>query len=266
MSFSRKVKEELMNRYTKARHCQMAELCALLRFDEKNVELDSARNCGIYSFTSYRKTYNISSEISLSPKNWTGKNCCKRAYLRGAFLGAGSISDPEKEYRFDIVCPSEEDALFLNELLLDFDISARITKRRDRFVLYLKEAELISETLNVMEAHKALMEFENIRILKEMRGSVNRQVNCETANINKAVSAAMRQIDDIHLIESTIGLEKLDENLAAAARVRIENPDATLEELGNLMSPALSKSAVNHRMRRISEIAKKVRKQGREEA
>lgn len=266
MSFSQEVKEELFSHYAKARHCQMAELSALLCFEERSVRYDSEKECYIYSFTSSEKTYNIKSDFEKSPGLCTERSCCKRAFLRGAFLSAGTISDPEKEYRFDIVCSLEKDARFLKQLLSEFYISARITKRRERFVLYLKEAEQISDALNVMEAHKAMMRFENVRIMKEMRGSVNRQVNCETANINKAVSAAMRQIDDIRLIEEKIGLDKLDEKLASAARVRIANPDATLEEIGSLMSPALSKSAVNHRMRKISQIAEPLRKANREEA
>lgn len=266
MSFSGDVKKELMERYTKATHCQMAELCALLLFDEKNVEFDAVRNCCNYNFTSLRKTFNINADFEKNPWKRTEKTCCKRAFLRGAFLGSGTISDPEKEYRFDLLCGSNEAASFLKGLLEKFEISARITARRGKPVLYLKEAGQIADALNVMEAHRAMMHFENVRILKEMRSSVNRQVNCETANINKAVSAAMRQMKEIELIQNTVGLEKLDENLAAAARARIENPDATLEELGNLMSPALSKSAVNHRMRKLSQIAESLKKQNREES
>ncbi|MBR3243290.1 MAG: DNA-binding protein WhiA [Parasporobacterium sp.] len=265
MSFSQDVKKELIGRYTKAIHCQKAELCALLLFDEKNVEADSVRNCCNYNFTSAVKTFNINSVYEKDPVKRTEKICCKRAFLRGAFLGAGTISDPEKEYRFDILCSSGELAAFLKDLFAEFGIQAKITTRRGKKVLYLKDAEQIVEALNVMEAHKAMMQYENVRILKEMRGSINRQVNCETANISKAVSAGMRQMKDIELIRDTIGLEKLDDNLTAAARARIENPEATLEELGNLMSPALSKSAVNHRMRKLSQIAKALKNETREE-
>lgn len=261
MSFSQEVKEELIGRYTKARHCQIAEVSALSVFDAKNLEYDSRKECYIYGFTSEKKSFNIKLNDNDSPYKRTEKLCCKRAFLRGAFLGAGTISDPEKEYRFDIVCSSEEEAHFLKELLSAFEIQARIARRRGKYVLYLKEAEQISEVLNVIEAHHAMMKFENIRILKEMRGSVNRQVNCETANINKAVTAAMRQLSDIELIQNMIGLEKLDKNLESAARARIANPDATLEELGNNMIPALSKSAVNHRMRKLSQIAESLKKE-----
>ena len=259
MSFSRDVKEELLRHYTKARHCQMAELAALKIFGEKNLEFDPLKEIYNYNFTSGKKTFNINLHFDSSPKKRTEKTCCQRAFLRGAFLGAGTISDPEKEYRFDIVCTGQETAEFLQNLLSGFGIRARITKRRGRQVLYLKEAEQISEALNVMEAHKAMMEFENVRILKEMRSSVNRQVNCETANINKAVNASMKQVEDIKCIESEIGLDKLDENLADVAKARLLYPDVTLSELGSLMTPPISKSAVNHRMRKITRLAEEVR-------
>ena len=264
MSFSQEVKEELIRHYTKARHCQMAELAALKIFDEKNLEYDTSKEIFNYNFTSGKKTFNINLHFDSNPEKRTEKTCCKRAFLRGAFLGAGTVSDPEKEYRFDIICTGPEIAEFLKELFLGFGVRARITKRRGRQVLYLKEADQISEALSIIEAHKAMMEFENVRILKEMRGSVNRQVNCETANINKAVSAGVKQVEDIKCIDSDIGLEKLDENLAAVARARLEYPDVTLSELGSLMTPPISKSAVNHRMRKITRMAEDIRSHERE--
>lgn len=259
MSFSGEVKEELMSRYVKARHCQKAMLLALQMFDPKNVEWNTDGTRTIYNFTSQKKTFTITIQKNEDPENVTEKNCCKRAFLRGAFLGAGSVSDPEKEYRFDIVCASLKDAEFLKELFVQFAIHPHITKRREKHVLYIKEGEQIADALNVLEAHKAMMQFENARILREMRGSVNRQVNCETANINKAVTASLKQAEDIRVIMDTIGLENLDERLAAAANARLKNPDATLEELGRRMEPPLSKSAVNHRMRKLGQIAEELR-------
>ncbi len=265
MSFSQDVKEELIEKYTKATHCQKSQLAALLVFDSKNISRDTARNCYIYNFTSEKKTFNINLDLGVPLDRVTEKTCCKRAFLKGAFIGAGTISDPEKEYRFDIICENPEQADFLKTLFESFGISPKITKRREKYVLYLKEGEAISDALNVLEAHKAMMQFENVRILKEMRGSVNRKVNCETANINKAVAASMKQTEDIELILEKKGLETLDENLAAVANARLQNPDVTLAELGNLMTPAISKSAVNHRMRKLSQIAEELRKQDREE-
>ena len=265
MSFSQEVKEEILNKYTKATHCQKAQLAAFLIFDGKNVKKDSEKDCYIYNFTSGRKTFNIRLDTSEGLEKLTERTCCKRAFLKGAFIGAGTISDPEKEYRFDIVCSTEEQAEFLKELFGAFEIRARVTSRRGKYVLYIKEGELISEALNVLEAHKAMMDFENIRIVKEMRGSINRQVNCETANINKAIAASMKQARDIELILEKRGESSLDESLAAVANARLQYPDVTLAELGNLMTPAISKSAVNHRMRKISQLAEELRRQEKEE-
>ena len=162
------------------------------------------------------------------------QSCRRRAFIRGAFLASGSLSDPEKFYHFEIVCATEEKAKQLQGIIATFDLEAKIVKRKRYYIVTLRKAVRLSIFLNVMEAPVALMELENIRILKDMRNSVNRQVNCETANINKTVSAAVKQIEDIEYIRDTIGLENLPENLEEIARERVERPEATLKELGKL--------------------------------
>ena len=186
--------------------------------------------------------------------------CCKRAFLRGAFLTAGSMSDPHKSYHFEIVCASLEKAALLQKLMQGFEMDAKVVKRKKSFVVYLKEGTQISLALNVMDAPVALMEFENIRILKEMRNSVNRKVNCETANIHKTVSAAVKQMEDIVYIRDHMGFEKLSDGLRDMAETRLQYPEATLKELGELMPEPVGKSGVNHRLRRLGEIAEKLRK------
>lgn len=188
--------------------------------------------------------------------------CCRRAFLRGAFLAAGSISDPEKFYHFEIVCATEPKARQIQSIMASFQIEAKIVSRKRSFVVYIKEGDQIVQVLNVMEAPLALMEFENIRILKEMRGNVNRKVNCETANINKTVSAAVKQIDDIRFIRDTAGFESLAPGLRELAQVRLLKPEATLKELGEDLNPPVGKSGVNHRLRKLCEIAKNLREQG----
>ena len=178
--------------------------------------------------------------------------CCRRAFIRGAFLAAGSISAPEKFYHFEIVCPTEPKAEQLKNIIATFDIEAKIVPRKRYYVVYIKEGSQIVDILNVMEAPVSLMELENIRIVKEMRGSVNRQVNCETANINKTVSAAVKQIEDIRFIQSVAGLSGLPESLQEMARIRLERPEATLKELGEALEPPVGKSGVNHRLRKLS--------------
>ena len=190
----------------------------------------------------------------------TQQNCCKRAFIRGAFLSSGSISDPEKGYHFEIVCADEQGAVYLRDMIRSFQIDAKIVKRKKSYVVYVKEGAQIVDMLAIMEANVALMDLENIRILKEMRNSVNRKVNCETANINKTVSAAVKQIEDIRLIEKETGFHNLNEGLAEIAELRLQYPEATLKELGMMLNPQVGKSGVNHRLRKLSEIADGLRK------
>ena len=187
--------------------------------------------------------------------------CCKRAYLRGAFLGGGSVSDPEKGYHLEFVTQYEEHAKFLKEIMQTLEMDAKIVTRKGHYVVYLKEGSQIVDLLNVMGAHLALMELENIRIVKEVRNNVNRLVNCETANLKKTVSAAVRQVQDIEYIRDTIGLSSLPENLEQIARYRLEYSSATLKELGELLDPPVGKSGVNHRLKKLSEIANQMREQ-----
>ena len=187
------------------------------------------------------------------------RNCCKRAFIRVAFLASGSISDPQKGYHFEIVCPDEEKAQQLQEIIRSFHIDAKIVLRKKSYVVYVKEGAQIVDILAVMEANVALMDLENIRILKEMRNSVNRKVNCETANINKTVNAAVKQVEDIRLIERKAGFESLSEGLEEIARLRLQYPEATLKELGMMLNPQVGKSGVNHRLRKLSMIAEELR-------
>lgn len=183
----------------------------------------------------------------------------RRAYLRGAYLASGSMSDPSKAYHFEIVVATREKAELICALMNILGLAAKVVQRKKNYVAYLKEGAQIVDILNVMEAHTALMELENVRILKDMRNSVNRKVNCETANINKTVSAAMKQVEDIEFIEEHLGLENIAEGLQELAELRLEYRDASLKELGELLSIPVGKSGVNHRLRKLSEIAEKLR-------
>lgn len=187
------------------------------------------------------------------------KACCKRAFLRGAFLCAGSISEPEKTYHFEIVCMTPERAQQICDMMKTFNIDGKCITRKKYHVVYIKEASQIVDMLNVMEAHVSLMELENIRILKEMRNSVNRRVNCETANISKTVSAAVKQIEDITYIRDTVGFSELTDGLKEIAELRLQYPEASLVELGKLLSTPVGKSGVNHRLRKLSVLADELR-------
>ena len=287
MSFSSQVKEELAKHISPARHCQIAELAAILHFcgqygrDENGLytvgfqtENEAVVRKG---FTLLKKTYNIEAGFALAPQEMEGifqkfgnleepvsrillkNSCCQRAFLRGAYLSVGSMSDPSKSYHLEFDCTDEAKAGQLQEVIGNFDIESKIILRKKYYVVYLKEGSGIVDLLNVCEAPVSLMNLENLRILKEMRNSVNRRVNCETANIAKTVSAAARQVEDIEYIRVNYGLQNLPEGLREMAEVRLENPDIPLKELGEHFSPPIGKSGVNHRLRKLSELAEKLR-------
>lgn len=186
-------------------------------------------------------------------------SCCKRSFIRGAFLSSGSMSNPKKAYHFEVVVPDYDKAEQLKEMIHAFSIDAKIVMRKKNYVVYIKEGSQIVDILNVMEAHVALMNLENVRILKEMRNSINRQVNCEAANISKTVTASSKQIYDIIYIRDHAGFGDLAEGLEDIARLRIEHPEASLKELGEMLMQPIGKSGVNHRLRKLSRIAEYLR-------
>ena len=313
MSFSSEVKEELYGHIASSRHCQLAEIAAIIDASgliEKGPEgeiilfLQDDNELVIRKFfTLLKKAFNIGTSIletvtdikvggriyrpavtdsealrsilgavriiddkgairdlqsGVNPMV-TRNSCCKRAFIRDSFLCLGSISDPNKGYHLEFVCDSMEQAEALREMIQSFDIEARIVSRKKYFVLYVKEGAEIVDLLNIMEAHVSLMELENLRIVKEMRNSINRRVNCEVANITKTVNAASKQIEDITYIKDHHGFDNLQDGLRQMAEVRLENPDATLSELGQLLDPPVGKSGVNHRLRKLSDIADRIR-------
>ena len=313
MSFSSEVKEELSLQMDSARHCQIAEITAIISMCgrvsistrdavEMKIQTENlyvARKFAallkktfhiigevavkIHGVHSQNRTYTvavrkhedalrvlnasrlvtreleIAENLSLVNNLIVQKSCCRRAFIRGAFLVAGSISDPEKFYHFEIVCATWSKAKQLQEIIHSFELDAKIVERKQHYVVYIKEGAQSVDALNVMEAHRALMNLENIRIVRDMRNNVNRKVNCETANIHKTVSAAVKQIEDIEYLQAHLGLANLPDNLAEIARLRLEEPEATLKELGEMFTPKVGKSGVNHRLRKLSAIAEVLR-------
>ncbi len=189
-------------------------------------------------------------------------NSQKRAYLRGAFLAGGSVNNPEtSSYHLEVYSLYKEHGEALADLMNHYDLNAKTIERKKGFVTYLKEAEKISDFLSLVGAHQAMMKFEDVRIVRDMRNSVNRIVNCETANLNKTIGAALRQVDNIRFIDNAIGLDQLPEKLREIARLRVDYQDVTLKELGEMVSTGVvSKSGVNHRLRKIDEIADALRR------
>lgn len=314
MSFSSDVKEEIAKHSATARHCQIAELTALVMMcgcvktgPAKTMSLcmqTENRHVARHSYSLLRKLSGQTPELrcmmnknALRTKGTTGilyeiwmtkqeqcenllsmmkldsgdlhtinpliyqQTCCKKSFISGAFLAAGSINNPEKTYHFEIACVSPQSANTLVDILREFDIEAKTIIRKRYHVVYVKEGAAIVDILNIMEAHVSLMNMENVRILKDMRNSVNRRVNCEYANINKTVSAAHRQIEDILYIEQCGAYRNLPATLKEIAELRLQEPDAALQELGEMLSPPVSKSGVNHRLRKLSSIANDLRKE-----
>lgn len=300
MSFSQDVKKELSLQMSPARHCMLAELAAILAYNSKvitskgkNYLILNTENIEVARkyFTLLKKTFNIRINVAVKSTNNSKMtniysvivnnnetvrkilmatkliihpNCCKRAFIRGAFLVTGSISNPNKTYHLEFVFTNLKNAKFLQEILSSFNLQGKIIRRKKYYIVYIKEGSQIVDILNVMEAHVALMKLENIRIFKEMRNTINRQVNCETANIGKTVVAASKQIDDIKLIDEKKGFSSLPSGLEAIARLRLENTSASLKELGAMLTPQLSRSGVNHRLRKLSEIANQLRNEEEE--
>ncbi len=297
MSFAAEVRDELYESVDKARHCNIAELSGIIifgcvlknegrdtvllpekgseRFKNKYLTLvnkvlklnewEAVKNEDALNVLRTMKLYSKDLKPGSAFDTANGiiiqQSCCKKAYLRGAFLAAGTVTDPNKAYDLEIAAKTEKQALQLAETFNYFDVNAKIVKRKNHFVVYLKEGAKVVDALNIVGAHKSLMNLENVRIVKEVRSDINRKVNCETANISKTVNASVKQIEDIEYISKTIGLSNLPETLAEMATVRLEHSDVPLKELGEYLDKPIGKSGVNHRLRRISEIADKLRMQ-----
>ena len=175
--------------------------------------------------------------------------------VRGSFMGSGSINEPEKNYHFEITINTRQNAEKILKILENVSIKSKILERKRGYSIYIKEAESISNILAFMGANNAVLKFEELRIVKDMKNNVNRIVNCETANINKTINAATFQIEAIKKIIESGNFDKLSENLKEMAELRISNPDATLVELGEMLKKPIGKSGVNHRLKKLIEMS-----------
>ena len=182
-----------------------------------------------------------------------------RLYIREAFIKSGSINNPNKKYHLQIMFKSDKKAEEMRRLFSNFDINAKIIKKENEYMLYIKDGEEISNFLALIGANKSVLKFEEIRVIKETRNEINRIVNCETANLNKTINASVKQIEDIKFIKKMKKFSTLPDNLKEIAQIRLENPDMSLAELGKQLSNPISKSGVNHRLKKISEIAEELR-------
>ncbi|MBP5427247.1 MAG: DNA-binding protein WhiA [Clostridiales bacterium] len=218
-----------------------------IRMNDDSVVLDLLKRAGIErskGAIKYQKIYLLDN--------------VKREYIRGLFLVNGSINCPQKNYHLEIINDNIMLAIENEKILKDLGLDFKIVERKDQYVLYVKNGEGVVDFLNVVKAHKALMEFENIRVVKELKNNVNRMINCETANLEKVVNTSVRQVMCIEYIEKTIGIDKLPYRLREIARLRLQNRELSLKDLGQMLTPALGKSGVNHRLKKIEEIASKL--------
>lgn len=187
------------------------------------------------------------------------KRCCQRAYLRGAFLGGGSVNNPEQRtYHMEIITQDPYHKGLICQVIRKFGLLPKVSTRKKWYVIYLKDSQQIVDFLNVVGAHAALLKFEDVKVYKDMRNRVNRLVNCETANLNKTVEAGIRQVENIRRLQARIGLDNIPPNLREVAKLRLEYPDASLKELGEMLNPPVTKSGINHRLRRLERLAEKL--------
>ncbi|PID79777.1 MAG: DNA-binding protein WhiA [Clostridiales bacterium] len=186
-------------------------------------------------------------------------NANRRAYIRGMFLGSGSINDPAKSYHLEFVVTSKYFAERFMQLLKAFDLYAKMLERKSHFIVYIKDSDQIVDILNIIGAHSYLLSYESTRVAKAMKNYVNRIVNCDTANVRKMMAASNQHIEAIETIDRIMGLKELPESLYQIAQLRLENQEITLAELGELLTPPISKSGANHRMKKLIKLADKLK-------
>jgi hypothetical protein len=261
VSFSRSVKDELTALPFRVRHCAVAELSALLclrgasvngRLTVKGV-FAKARVSLLKEAIKAGNADLLKKLDRRIPRMETGKLCCKAAYLRGVFICRGAVSRNHLELALGERAYAQAVAELIAEL--DADLNAKITERKDGFAVYLKDGERISTMLGVMGAHRAMLEYENMRIKDDVNNGINRRVNFLQANMDKIMDASVSQLEDILLIERTAGLSSLPPDLEETARLRLENPEMSLAELGRKLSRPVGKSGAGHRLRKIKDIA-----------
>lgn len=289
MSFSSDVKRRISIIENECEMCNRAQLSAMVRymgkFKENGIILSTenevvikclqrliVENTGIKLEYEYKKKSrlfelliddeamvdNLSDLLMIFEDDYNMFDCCQMAYVRGAFLGGGSISDPKKNYHLEFDSKYESEADRLCNILKKLGISSKITIRKGRCVVYVKEYSAIADILGIVGDSASALEIYNIFVEKDVRNSINRQINCENANMDKVADAYKRHLSAIETVKKTIGIERLPEVLQEIARVRVEYPEDSLKQLGERLENPIGKSGVNHRLNRIVEIANEI--------
>lgn len=283
MSFSSEIKEELskINNF-KNKEVLEAEfigyiLTGNISNNDKNLEFVTENEFNIERF--YKILFNLGIEYNpgikgktfytIIPKTPIVENYMKlklnenddikKSIVRGAFLGSGSVTDPNKQYHLEIIFEEKNNAEFILNICNSFGINLKLLNTKNKYHIYIKDAEEISKFLALLGASRGVLAFEDVRITKEVKNNVNRLVNCETANLNKIVNASVDQINDIKTIQKFNKFDELPDYLKEIALIRLENPDASLKVLGEMLDNPLGKSGVNHRLQKIHQIAEDLR-------
>ncbi|MFR8104569.1 MAG: DNA-binding protein WhiA [Clostridia bacterium] len=297
MSFSSEVKEELskianLNKKEQVKYETIGYLISSnSKIEKGNVQYTTENEYNINRFNKLLNNLNINYHITMQGKSYKitfpkktlleeleikGKNISiksneiqnidiqreeenEKAMVRGAFMGSGSFNDPNKTYHLEMLFSTNQNARVIKELLKNFQIKVKQLQRKYDTSLYVKDGEEISKLLALMGASSSVLKYEEIRVLRDTRNNINRLVNCETANLNKTIQAGLSQIEDIKLLKRAKQFENLPDTLKEIANVRIENPDASLVELGLLLQVPIGKSGVNHRLKKIHERAEEIR-------
>lgn len=274
MSFSASVKEELSKinifSHTDIVEAEFYGYLLTINTSENKIKFLTENEYNINRLNKLLNKLKINYNIKMQGKNYLisfNKNDIKlenidinndeikKGIVRGAFLGGGSITEPKSRYHFEIRLESNEAREKIIKIINSFNIEAKILNRKYSYSIYIKDGEEISKILALIGASSSVLKYEDIRVLKETKNNVNRKVNCETANLNKTVNAAVVQIQAIQKIKKSKKWNRLPANLQEIALLRLENPQATLEELGKMLSEPIGKSGVNHRLKKIIEIS-----------
>ena len=281
MSFSENVKKELsqLNNYVKKDELK-AELYGYMLtnnvvIEQSEIRFTTKNEDNIYRYNKILKNLNIDHEESISGNIYITKiknnellkieiddnTNILGAIVRGCFMGGGSINNPESEYHLEILFSDKNNINEVSEILEKFNINIKVLIRKDKYAIYMKDGEMISRFLALIGAKKSVLDFEEIRVIKEMKNSVNRLVNCETANLNKVVNVSVLQINDIKYIMKKNKFEQLPKSLQEIALLRLKNEHSTLTEIGKMLEKPIGKSGVNYRFKKISEFAEKLREE-----
>lgn len=281
MSFSENVKKELsqLNNYVKKDELK-AELYGYMLtnnvvIEQSGIRFTTKNDDNIYRYNKILKNLNIDYEESTSGNTHITKiknnellkieiddnTNILGAIVRGCFMGGGSINNPESEYHLEILFSDKNNINEVSEILEKFNINIKVLIRKDKYAIYMKDGEMISRFLALIGAKKSVLDFEEIRVIKEMKNSVNRLVNCETANLNKVVNVSVLQINDIKYIMKKNKFEQLPKSLQEIALLRLKNEHSTLTEIGKMLEKPIGKSGVNYRFKKISEFAEKLREE-----